>query len=181
MSLDPIIEAVLEREGPQDDNPADRGGLTRYGITLPFLADDMKALGVDRAPRPDELPQTLDAARAIYQRFMKRTRIGEIANDDVRGVVFDAAVNHGVKPAIKLLQRALAVEVDGVLGPKTLAAIPVLGGEKLAIHVCTHRLRLYAAIVAGNLEDKDQDGIPDNVEFIKGWVNRTCAQIEALA
>lgn len=182
--LDPIVEAVLEREGPKDDNPADRGGKTRYGITKPFYTDYLRSVTGNKDASANDFDieaLNIGGARTIYAWYMKETRIGEIINPDVRGVVFDAAVNHGLKPAVKMLQRALAVDVDGVLGPVTLRAIPLLQGEKLAIHFLTQRLRVYADIVAGNLEDKDHDGIPDNVEFIRGWVNRTCAQIEELA
>lgn len=38
-------------------------------------------------------------------------------------VHFDGCVNHGIKQASKFLQRALGVEDDGAIGPKTLSAV----------------------------------------------------------
>ena len=38
-------------------------------------------------------------------------------------MVFDAAVNHGVTTATKLLQKAVEVKDDGKIGPVTLAAV----------------------------------------------------------
>jgi lysozyme family protein len=38
-------------------------------------------------------------------------------------LVFDAAVNNGVSQAKHLLQQALGVTVDGVIGPQTEAAL----------------------------------------------------------
>jgi len=172
--VDPIIEAVLKREGGDSDRIADRGGLTRFGITKPFLRDyGSEGQTIESL--------TIDDARTLYGVFMKATGIARIQNDVLRGVVFDAAVNHGPIPAIKLLQRALGIRADGIFGSQTLAALPYLKANKLAILFCTQRLRLYAELVAGNLEDRDRDGIPDNVEMIRGWINRTCIQIEGLA
>lgn len=185
--LDPVIEAVLEREGVQDDNAADRGGFTRYGITLPFYTDFLRWTTGNQAAvanRADLEALDLKAARAVYGWYMSHTRIGEIVSAELRGVVFDMSVNHGLKPAVKCLQRALGVFVDGVLGAKTLfAANKALGdqGIRLAIEAATYRQELYADIVAGNLEDKDKDGIPDNVEFIRGWTRRNMAMIRELA
>lgn len=172
---DPIIEAVLKREG--GDTPltaADHGGLTRFGITRPFL----HTYGTE-GQTVENL--TVDDARAVYAAFMKATRIGDIVNDDLRGVVFDAAVLSGSTAAIKTLQRALGVRADGIIGNVTLAALPHLDGRKLALLFLCDRIDFLAAITAGNLEDRDRDGIPDNLEMLRGWIRRATDQVRGLA
>lgn len=174
---DLIIGAVLQREGGYTDDPADRGGPTNFGITQATLAQWR-----GRPVSADDVRTMTEAeARTIYaDLYLSRTGIGRIANDDVRAVVFDAAVNHGAKPAIRLLQRALGLHDDGVIGPVTLSAIPYLDGRRLAVRVLAERCRLYGRLISGNTTDADRDGIPDSTEFAAGWLNRVAAQLEEL-
>jgi len=177
MERDPIIEAVLAREGKPSNRLDDRGGNTHFGITKPFLSDRLGRLATDA----DIDALTIELAREHYASFMRDTRIGQIVNQQVRGAVFDAAVHSGASRAIKLLQGALGLKPDGVIGPITLAALPHLDGSRLAVRVHTQRLRFIAAIVRGDLEDRDRDGVPDQVENLGGWIDRVCDQIEEVA
>jgi len=176
-----ILTAIIQREGGGKftDLPADRGGPTRWGITEAAL-EDWRRPQIVTAADVEHLEES--EARAIYrQRYLARPGIGRISNDDVRAVVLDCAVNHGPVPAIQLLQRALGVKDDGKLGPVTLAAVPYLNGKLLAIRVLAERARLYGRIISKNLTDRDKDGIPDNVTFAWGWMNRLADMIEGLA
>lgn len=102
---------LLEQEGGYSDDPEDSGGKTRYGITE-AVARENGYLGDMR-----DLP--LDVARAIY-----KLRYWEAVGCDyypwpLSLYVFDCAVNQGVEPAKKMLQRALDTVQDGVIGPTT--------------------------------------------------------------
>ncbi len=55
------------------------------------------------------------------------------------------AVNAGAGTAIKLLQRALKVDVDGKLGPATLAKAKAAGPE-IAARLSRLRITHYAAL-----------------------------------
>lgn len=165
--MDPIIEAVLEREGGSVDDPQDRGGFTNWGITKPFLERYEK-----RPVSVDEIEGlTRERAGVIYEWFMDVTNIADIEDEALRATVFDAAVHHGEHAAIKFLQRAIGVEDDGEIGPVTLAALEGFDGTILSVHVCTQRVRYFGKIVA-----KD----PTQAKFLNGWLNRACAQIEDL-
>jgi lysozyme family protein len=67
---------------------------------------------------------------------------------------FDAAVNHGVGYAIRLLQRVLGVKADGTFGPKTraaVAAVTVRGLDAvraLLMQLLDRRLQLYRRLDA---------------------------------
>jgi len=50
----------------------------------------------------------------------------QIEDGRLRALVVDAGVNHGVRRAAKWLQRAAGVEEDGIVGPRTLAAVNVI-------------------------------------------------------
>ncbi len=59
---------------------------------------------------------TLDEAQAIYLRDYWQSASCERMPPKIAIAVFDAAVHHGPKTAIKLLQRALKVADDGEYG-----------------------------------------------------------------
>ena len=83
---------------------------------------------------------------------------------------FDSAVNHGVGGAAKLLQRTVnnyalkagldvQVDVDGAVGPKTLAALcqclDFKGNVRLICEIyCNEREKYYKAIVENNPSQK---------------------------
>jgi lysozyme family protein len=80
---------------------------------------------------------------------------------------FDAAVNAGPKQAAKLLQRALHVADDGIIGPGTLAAAKAADPVSAADADCDARLAFYNALVKNK---------PTLGAFLKGWTRR----VEAL-
>lgn len=174
-----IIGKVIADEGGDKftDNPADPGGATKFGITARGLADYWK-----RTPNPSEIRDlTYPQAAEFYQWLMESSGIGKITNDMARWFVFDAAVHTGKTQAVKLLQRALGVKDDGVLGPVTLAAVPYLDGTKLCRLFAIQQMLFYGRLAAGNLTDADKDGVPDQLEFLPGYLNRLARKMEAVA
>ena len=76
--------------------------------------------------------------------------------------IFDFAVNTGISRAIKTAQRLSGVNVDGVMGPKTIEAINKLG------HVFTERYiaaRKEYYTYLSNMK-------PQLGKFLQGWLNR---------
>ena len=107
MSFDRAFQLTVGLEGGYSNNPADPGLETKYGISKrSYPAVDIKSL-------------TLDQAKAIYQRDYWQPANCDRMPERIGHLVFDCAVHHGVKTAIKLLQRALKVADDGEFGPVT--------------------------------------------------------------
>lgn len=164
-----IIDAVLKSEGGLVDDPADKGGITNFGITMPTLAahrggpvteDDIRHLGIQEA-------------RDIYsQRYIKGPGFDAIESPYLRGVVVDCGVLHGPLNATKMLQRAVGADVDGKLGPHTLAMANMVDGKALAIKVQADRIKILGRIITN---DSTQS------KFAAGWMNRVADQITALA
>lgn len=104
------VAVVLEREGVLSEDPADDGGLTKFGISSrAYPALDIRAL-------------TREQAVAIYRRdFWLRCGCAELPWRFALAV-FDGAVNQGQRTAVKLFQRSIGVRDDGVFGPITLRA-----------------------------------------------------------
>lgn len=179
--MKPWVEKILIREGRTFvDHPADRGGPTKFGITLRTLARWRRG----PVTAEDVANLTEEEAVQIYeQEYLKGPGIDRILNPQLQDVVLDCAVNHGPDTAVTLLQRALGVDVDGILGPQTEKAVNNSDPVKLALRVLAHRVRFFGAIVTRDpkLKLAKQAGIRLQAENALGWLDRAADQIEELA
>lgn len=114
MTLEQSLELLLRHEGGFVNHSKDPGGATRYGIT------ETVARSHGYKGKMTELP--LDLAKSIYKKdYWDRIRADDLPAS-IRFHVFDAAVNSGVSQAVKWLQEAAGVAIDGVVGPDTVKA-----------------------------------------------------------
>ncbi|MEZ5776013.1 MAG: glycosyl hydrolase 108 family protein [Hyphomicrobiaceae bacterium] len=112
-------------EGGYSDDPQDPGGPTNKGITLATYAafEGAKLDGRSRAKLLAGLKAIPDDTVArIYEERYWRKSFADRLRPGLALMHFDAAVNHGVGRAAQFLQEALDVEIDGEIGPLTLAA-----------------------------------------------------------
>ena len=107
MSFDKAFQITVGVEGGYVNDPADPGGETKFGISHRSYPD----IGIKSL--------TMDQAKAIYLRDYWTPAGCSSMPERIGHLVFDCAVHHGVKTAIKLLQRALKVADDGEFGPIT--------------------------------------------------------------
>jgi lysozyme family protein len=102
MTLDTLIDELIDREGAYIDHPADRGGPTRWGIT--------EAVARAHGYRGDMRLLPRAEAAAIYRRiYWHRPRFDRIADHApaLAAELFDTGVNMGPAVAINFLRRAL--------------------------------------------------------------------------
>lgn len=122
-----IAKEIVAREGGYVNDPDDRGGATKYGVTI----HTMRRLGLDlngdgRVTSADVKQLTRAQAEAIFlEHYFTKPRIDELP-EPLQATVFDMYVNAGGH-AVKILQRLLGkmgfpVTVDGAIGAKTIAA-----------------------------------------------------------
>ena len=133
MSFDRAFELLIGSEGGYVNDPNDPGGETKYGISkrsYPHL--HIESL-------------TLADAKRIYHRDFWAFVSGDALPWPLSYFVFDAAVNQGVAPAIRILQQALGVDADGVIGPQTLSAV----GKFPQSEVCALYLAMRGVRYAG--------------------------------
>lgn len=164
MSFDKSFQHVIGHEGGYVNNPNDRGGETKYGITKKYYPNlDIKNL-------------TLDDAKKIYkENYWDKLKLDQINDERVQLELFDTAVNQGTGVAGKYLQEGLNllnrnqkdyknINVDGAVGPGTIAAF----------NSCKRRDNLYKILNCLQAErymdicrrDEGQE------EFMNGWLNR---------
>lgn len=142
------IGYVLENEGGFSDDPNDRGGPTKYGITEAEATNhgyEVRAL-------------TIEQAKAIY--VSDYWRFDDVADQRIATKLFDMAVNMGQRTAAKIAQRLCGVVLDGVIGPNTVAAINGKLTLDMLRDACVIR---YAHIVAAD---------PTQARFIVDWMGR---------
>lgn len=141
---------VLEMEGGFTDDPHDPGGPTNKGITLAVFAA-YRGVAIDAANRSAlvaalrAIPDT--TVREIYlRRYWLPARCADLP-PPLALMHFDAAVNHGVGAAARMLQEALAVEIDGEIGPLTRAAAAATPSTRALSAYAEIRRRRYRALV----------------------------------
>lgn len=168
MNVGKIIADIMAREGSQYTNdPIDRGGPTKFGITQKTLSE-FRA----RPVTPEEVAElTEEEARSIYfQLYVRGPGFGKIVNDRVMTLAVDCAVNHGRSRCIKWLQAIAGVTQDGVLGPVTADAINRMDGQTVYKRLLAQRVRSYGRLVTDD---------PTQARFAAGWANRAAEFIEA--
>lgn len=147
MDINKAFEILMTFEGGLSDDKADRGGMTKYGVS--------------RASHPelDIAGLTKEQAKAIYYKEYWIPSYCSELKPELQYIHFDTAVNCGVGMAARLLQRASRVKEDGVIGHTTLlTAMNTSINEYAGI-----RIKYCNAVVE---KDKVQS------IFLQGWINR---------
>ena len=119
-NYDAALQHVLKSEGLWSDNPADPGGATMKGITLSVYREWKRNPHISTEELmviPDE--EVYNLYKELYWNKVQ----GDYLPAGVDYAVFDSAVNMGVGRAAKLIQEAVGVTADGVLGPASVSAI----------------------------------------------------------
>jgi len=151
------LDFVLAHEGGYVHDAADPGGETNYGIS--------------RAAHPElEVGDiSIETARVIYWQDYWQPARCETLPAPLAVALFDAAVNHGVQTAVKMLQRELPVHADGIIGPKTRAAINRMDQRRLLVNFLQRRISLYCELA---------DRHPEQQRFLRGWQLRILDLLE---
>jgi lysozyme family protein len=142
------IPIVLKNEGGYDNDPADPGGETNFGISKASY------------PNVDIRNLTAAEAAAIYLRDF--WMFSGIIDQSVGNKLFDSYVlmKHG---AIKIAQQIAGAAADGSYGPNTESAINRMQSQTFLIAFRAGLAQHYRGIVAAN---------PAEVKFLQGWLSR---------
>ena len=111
------LQFVLRWEGGYSNHANDRGGETNFGIT--HATYDNYRLSKKLAKRSVRLI-SMDEVKDIYKNKYWIPAGCNLLKPKLATVHFDWAVNHGVKGAIKTLQRLVRVQEDGIIGNKNI-------------------------------------------------------------
>ncbi|NBC47311.1 MAG: hypothetical protein GVY22_04825 [Gammaproteobacteria bacterium] len=156
------VDIILGHEGGYVDHPSDPGGATNMGITF----ETLRAWRGESITKADVQELSEDEAREIY-----RANYWNALNCDqlpigVDLVTFDFGVNAGVSRAAKMLQRIVAVEADGQIGPITIGAVSQNEAGDLITEFSDARLSYYRSLSHWET-------------FGRGWSRRTAETRDA--
>ena len=156
LTFQQLFDRLIGHEGGYVNDLQDPGGETNWGVT--------KRTAMANGYTGNMKTMTRQQAYEIYRRAFWLRYNCEQMPDAVAYQFFDAAVNHGFGNASRMLQRAVGVLDDGIIGKYSIEAINrnpisdtlmVLNGE---------RLNFYT-----RLKNFDRYG--------KGWVNRVAQNL----
>lgn len=159
MKFEKAIEFVLDEEGGFTDDPDDDGNWTGGKKGKGILKGTK--FGISAAAYPDEDIKNMSRQTAVY--LYKRDYWDKIKADYLPSLinlhVFDFAVNAGIVPAVKNLQKLSRTKQDGKVGPLTIdAAAKVSPWQYAGI-----RVKHYTGIAKKN---------PAKLKFLEGWIMR---------
>ena len=165
---DAAIKFVLEAEGGYTLDPNDRGGETMFGVARNHHPSWIGWAVVDAKKNHQGFPDTLNndhellnSARDLYKTlFWDVCRCDELPSP-LAIAVFDSAVNQGINGTARMLQIALGVTVDGVIGEKTVAAAHK--SDSALRRFMAQRMARYIRFI---LKEPTQEVFADN------WSNR---------
>lgn len=164
-NFDKAFEELIGAEGGYVNDPFDKGGETKFGISKRSYPDvDIENL-------------TLEDAKKIYYRDYwdnERLRLDRFLNYAIALEIFDTAVNMGLYTSAVIFQKSLNalnrnernyddLEVDGWIGDNTISAYWI-ADEKILLKV----LNGYQFMRYANIIEYD----PGQERFFNGWMKR---------
>lgn len=162
------IDQIIQREGKiYTNNPKDRGGPTKFGITLETLA----AYRGTKCTAADVQALEESEARSIYEKvFIDDPEFNLINDNGTAALLIDWGVMSGPSHPIKALQtilnmRGAKLKVDGVMGQQTATA------ANSFFQASALRLLLVDSKILFHIDDVVAN--PGELRYLRGWVTRT--------
>ena len=162
------FDRVFINEGGYTCTYEDRGNWTSGKVGEGELKGTKYGISAMAYPDVDIQNLSIDDAKMIYRRDwwdsleMGRFRVA------MQYQMFDAALNHGIGAASKMLQRAAGAVPDGVIGPMTRKAAAAMDINDLLMHFLAERLVFMTRISAWPT-------------FGKGWARRIAHNLKIAA
>lgn len=164
--INKLIPIIFKWEGGFVDDPADYGGATNMGVTIGTwrkVGYDKDGDGVIDVDDLKLLTREDVVSHVLRPYYWDKWQADKINNQSVANILVDWVWASGAY-GIKIPQKVLGVGIDGIVGPKTIAAINSYPDQKeLFEKIKQERIDFIDRIVANR---------PTNKKFKRGWLNR---------
>lgn len=165
-NIDKLIPHILKWEGGSKftNDPLDRGGATKYGITLNTLISNHYDINHDGKVNVDDVKalQLEDFKKILKKQYWDRWQADNINNQSIANLLVDWLWGSG-KWGITIPQSILGVPADGIVGEKTINALNASNQKDIYNKVWQARKQFYYNIAKNN---------PSQSKWLKGWLNR---------
>ena len=163
MATTMAVEIERAKKRGFTNDPDDLGGATMCGVTLATYTEYCRKKGYPR-PTVQRLKDIkyVDWLAILKTMFWDRWKADQIINASIALMLVDfvwASGNYG----ITVPQKAIGVKADGLVGPKTLAAINARNPKDLFDLLKKERLAYIERICKAR---------PTNLKYKAGWLNR---------
>lgn len=129
MTFQEAVEFILAREGGFQIDPEDSGNWTGGAVNSGELKGTNMGISAASYPNEDIRGMTRERAIAIYKKdYWDKCRCGDLPHG-IDLLVMDSAVNQGPRLAIRMLQKAVRVTADGIVGPTTIKVTTTAGRD----------------------------------------------------
>lgn len=133
IDFDKAFDRLLGHEGGYVNHASDPGGETHWGISKRSY------------PHVDIKNLTREGAKVIYKRDYWDA-VGAKVHPAIAFQVFDAAVNHGIDNATRMLQKAVGTVDDGYWGKFSQAAYEKMTLNDVLLRFLGYRLQFFTML-----------------------------------
>lgn len=145
------------------NDPDDLGGATMCGVTLATFTEYCRRKGY---PRPTIVRLKVitykEWLEILKTMFWDKWKADQINNESIALILVDWVWGSG-KYGITIPQKAIGVTADGIVGPKTIAAVNAKDPKQLFDLIRKERLAYIERICRSR---------PTNLKYKRGWLNR---------
>jgi lysozyme family protein len=168
MNFDIAFDRVIGHEGRFQNGRSDRGNWTSGIVGQGILKGTKFGISAMSYPNLDIANLTAEQAKGIYYQDWWLEGGMDSFPLSLGYQLFDAAINHGMRAATKMLQRAVGAQDDGQIGPLTKGLIGKMEIGDLMLNFLSERLTFMT-----NVSTWDDYG--------KGWARRIAGNLKIAA
>lgn len=168
MNFEKAFERLIGHEGGYSTDQNDPGNWTGGKVGIGVFKGTKYGIAANTYPNLDIKKLTIDQAKSIYKKDWWDKLGADQLHPAIVYQLWDFAVNAGKSRAVKELQQAIGVTDDGIIGPKTIAAVKAKDVNDILLLLASERLKFYTSLSTWGT-------------YGKGWTNRVAENLKYAA